>query len=170
MAIKTEHSSRKHIKESRGTKYRYRCPHCDSTRIRKRQTNHWQKRFKEYQELNRVERQQKNSLEISSYYCRSCQTPLDATERVDTANSSDNGSFYYDSEVNTVSKSWIAIARRTDKAHRDEDILRGLYHVEELRLQAMTDILDVADSTLRRWMNKYDIERDEYRYFDNSNE
>lgn len=45
-----------------------------------------------------------------------------------------------------------------DEPHKDEDILRQLYHGEELTLREMAPILGVSDATVYRWMDRLGVE------------
>ena len=47
----------------------------------------------------------------------------------------------------------------SDRAYRDPETLRRLYHGEGMTLQEVGDELGVAGSTVRTWMEKHGIER-----------
>jgi transposase len=46
-----------------------------------------------------------------------------------------------------------------DKAYRDPEVLRKLYHGQFLTLSEVADELDTTAHTVRRWMQKHDIDR-----------
>lgn len=82
------------VPEDSGTsQWRYRCPYCNSCRLRKRQkTVDTLASYDEIDEddvrlMRRSKTDERDLLdEVAQFYCRHCQTPVEETERVDTAN------------------------------------------------------------------------------------
>lgn len=50
----------------------------------------------------------------------------------------------------------------SEEAYKDPDVLRKLYHGEDMTLQEVGDKLGVAFTTVQKWMEKHDIPRREY--------
>ncbi|WP_254838063.1 helix-turn-helix domain-containing protein [Natronomonas marina] len=47
----------------------------------------------------------------------------------------------------------------SETPHQDGEILERLYHSEGLSLREIGDVLGVSEATIRRWMDRHDIER-----------